>query len=58
MEETTPVEKTLFDETGPNFDDAKRIRVDYPILMILEGGDLKTRFRIDENELMVGRLRR
>jgi len=55
MEDSTPIEQTVFDETGPDIDEARRITVDYPILMVLEGGDLKTRFRIDESELVIGR---
>lgn len=55
MKDITPVEQTVFDETGPNIDDARRIGQDYPILMVLEGGDLKTRFKIDEPEMIVGR---
>lgn len=53
VEDTTPIEQTLFDETGPTFEDERR--VNYPILMVLEGGDLKTRFRIDEAEMIIGR---
>lgn len=56
MEDTTPpIEQTVFDETGPDLNDARRLSVDYPILMVLEGGDLKTRFRIDEPEMIIGR---
>jgi diguanylate cyclase (GGDEF)-like protein len=55
MKDITPVEQTVFDETGPNVDDARRLGRDYPIFMVLEGGDLKTRFRIDEPEMIIGR---
>lgn len=52
---TSQVEQTVFDETGPNLSDIDRKAPDHPMLMILEGGDLKTRFRIDEPEMLVGR---
>jgi two-component system, cell cycle response regulator len=55
MSDSPPIEQTVFDETGPNIDDAKPLTREHPILMILEGGDLKTRFRIDEPQFVLGR---
>lgn len=48
-------DQTVFDDTQSSLREASHTSIERPVLIVLEGGDFKTRYTIDEASMVLGR---